>query len=254
MPALLTGNKTASAAVRGDDFYASPYAALPPLLLAEGRRLPRTIWEPAAGNGALVLPLRNRGFTTYATDLNDWGCPDCIADMDFTSAPAARFADDLQARHGSAFGIVTNPPFNIIERFVERAVASAPYVALLCRLAFLESEGRMNWWRQVGLRRVHLIAERLPMMHRHGYDGPKLSNAGMCFAWFIFEAGKRQALQVPVRWVSWKAACRKFPQTDADIPPIAKAGQRGLFEAPTFIRADGGADILTRHENIAGAA
>lgn len=228
MAGLLTGNKTASKATRGDDFYASPYAALPPLLVAERRHLPRTLWEPAAGNGALVLPLRNRGYSVFATDINDWGCPDCTADVDFTGGLAASLGERIAKRH-DRFGIVTNPPFGIIEEFVDRAVAMSPYVALLCRLAFLESEGRMNWWQRVGLRRVHLIAERLPMMHRHGYDGPKLSNAGMCFAWFIFEQGKRPTKQVPVRWISWKAACRKYPQTDADIPPAAKE-QRGLFE------------------------
>jgi len=225
---LLTGNKTASAAVRGDDFYASPYAALPPLLVAEGRRLPKVLWEPAAGNGALVLPLRNRGYSVLATDLNDWGCPDSEPEVDFLGPIAAQHGAHLAALE--SFGIVTNPPFNIIEPFVERAVAMSPYVALLCRLAFLESEGRMKWWKQVGLRRVHLISERLPMMHRHNYEGPKLSNAGMCFCWFIFESGKRPANQVPVRWISWKEASRKFPQTDADIPPAAKKHQRGLFE------------------------
>lgn len=225
---LLTGNKTASRAVRGDDFYASPYAALPPLLVAEKRRLPRTIWEPACGNGALVLPLRNRGYEVLATDVNDWGCPRADGDCDFLSILADQYATQMRCMAGDGFGIVTNPPFGIIEEFVERAVKLAPYVALLCRLAFLESEGRMNWWRQVGLRRVHLIAERLPMMHRHGYEGPKLSNAGMCFAWFIFEPGKRPLKQVPIRWVSWKEACKRYPQTDADTPPAAK-DQLGLF-------------------------
>lgn len=230
MSRLLTGNKTATAAVRQDDFYASPYAALPPLLVAEGRRLPRVIWEPSCGNGALVLPLRNRGFTVHATDLNDWGCPASEAEVDFLGPIAAQHGATMKDMFADRFGIVTNPPFNIIEAFVERAVAMSPYVALLCRLAFLESEGRMKWWRQVGLRRVHLIAERLPMMHRHLYTGPKLSNAGMCFAWFVFEPHKRPASQVPVRWVSWKEACRKFPQTDADTPPEARKHQRGLFE------------------------
>lgn len=223
MAAILTGNKTASAAERGADFYASPFAALPPLLVAEGRRLPRTIWEPSCGNGALVLPLRNRGFNVVATDLHDWGCPDATGGVDFLSTRAGFF------RPEAPFGIVTNPPFGIVEDFIDRAVRLAPYVALLLRLAFLESEGRMKWFPQVGLRRVHIIGERLPMMHRHGYEGPKLSNAGMCFAWFIFEARKRPMRQVSCRWVSWKESCRRYPQTDADVPPAAK-DQLGLFE------------------------
>jgi hypothetical protein len=221
---LLTGNKTASMAERGSDFYASPYAALPPLLCAEGKRLPRTIWEPSCGNGALVLPLRNRGFNVVATDLHSWGCPDAEGGVDFLSGVATAYRPTV-----ADFGIVTNPPFGIVEEYVERAVKLSPYVALLLRLAFLESEGRMKWFPHVGLRRVHVIGERLPMMHRHGYEGPKLSNAGMCFAWFIFERHKRPVHQVPCRWVSWKESARRYPQTDADTPPVAK-DQLGLFE------------------------
>lgn len=224
MTAILTGNKTASMAERGPDFYASPYAALPPLLVTEGRRLPRALWEPSCGNGALVLPLRNRGFRVVATDLHDWGCPDATGKVDFFSEVATGFRPDVP------FGIVTNPPFAAVEEYVERAVKLAPYVALLLRLAFLESEGRMNWFPHVGLQRVHVIGERLPMMHRHGYEGPKLSSAGMCFAWFIFEPHRPAKRRVPLRWVSWKESAKTYPQTDADTPPVAKE-QLGLFEA-----------------------
>jgi hypothetical protein len=227
MAGMLTGNKTASMAVRGVDFYASPYAALPPLLVAEGRRLPRTIWEPSAGSGALVLPLRNRRFKVLASDLCDWGCPDSHAEVDFFSPRATEIADLLP--DDGKFGIVTNPPFGAVEEYIERAVGLAPYVALLLRLAFLESEGRMKWWPTVGLQRIHVISERLPMMHRHGYEGPKLATAGLCFAWFIFQRDKRPRRSVPLRWWSWKDASKRYPSTDADIPPAAKE-QRGLFE------------------------
>ena len=223
MTGLLTGNKTASKADRGPDFYASPYAALPPLLVAEGRKLPRRLWEPSCGNGALVLPLRNRGFDVTATDLHDWGCPGSSGNVDFFSAVCEEHQPEGE------FGILTNPPFGDVEEYVERATGLSLYVALLLRLAFLESEGRMNWWAGVGLQRVHIISERLPIMHRHGYDGPKLSNAGMCFAWFIFESGKRPRKSIPLRWWSWKAAARRYPQMDADTPPMAK-DQLGLFE------------------------
>lgn len=224
----LPGNKTATMEARGDDFYASPYAAIPPLLVSEGRKLPKKIWEGACGNGALVLPLRNRGFTVHATDLNDWGCPGSEWEVDFLGPIAAQTGATLNDLWGDKWGIATNPPFNIIEPFIERAVAMAPYVAILCRLAFLESEGRMGWFQRMGLRRIHVVAERLPMMHRHGYTGPKMSNAGMCFAWFIFERRERTSHSVPLRWVSWKKACRKYPEQDGDKPPEAKE-QLGLF-------------------------
>lgn len=219
MPAMVTGNKAGKMADRGFDFYASPYAALPPLLVAEGRKLPRRIWEPAAGNGALVIPLRNRGFYVQATDIHDWGCPDCAGDVDFTAIIGDQYA--MQMSSGGSYGIVTNPPFSIIEEFVERAVSFAPYVAVLARLAFLESDRRMKWWKRVGLQRVHVICDRLPMMHRHGYEGPKAENAAMNFSWFVFESDKRPKTAVPLRWWSWKASCKKYPETFEDMPPVA---------------------------------
>lgn len=216
----LTGNARNKQSDDDPNFYPTCYAALPPLLVAEGKRFPKTIWEPACGNGALVIPLRNRGFNVVATDLHNWGCPDSTTGVDFLSDVSTSVAAQTAIDFGS-FGIMTNPPFNLAEEFIDRATALSPYVAVLCRLAFFESEGRMNWFPQVGLSRVHIIGERLPMMHKHGYEGPKLSAGGMAFAWFIFEQQKRRKIQVPVRWVSWKQACRRFPQTDQDTPPEA---------------------------------
>lgn len=213
--------KADARAVRGLDFYASPYAALPPLLLAEGRKLPRTLWEPACGNGALVLPLRNRRFSVRATDIVDRGCPDAGL-LDFLTAD--------ETFHG---GIVTNPPFDGsaggIEAFVERATEIAPYVAIFARLAWFESEGRHHWWRRVGLTRIVKIADRLPMMHREGYEGPKLSNAGQCFGWFIFEPERKARAFVPVYSRLWKQDVKRLPMTDADVPPVATEQHLPLF-------------------------
>lgn len=214
--------KADARAKRGLDFYASPYACLPPLLACEGKKLPRTLWEPACGNGALVLPLRNRGFAVRASDIVDRGCP------------GATIADFLSQYEPFAGGVVTNPPFDGasggIEDFAERACHVAPYVALLARLAWFESAGRHGWFRRLGLARIIKIADRLPMMHRDGYEGPKLSNSGQCFGWFIFEQGKRPNASTPVYSRLWKEDARRFPMIDADVPPAAlEQGGMPLF-------------------------
>lgn len=216
--------KAAARKERGLDFYASPFAAIPPLLAQEGRKLPRSLWEPACGNGALVLPLRNRGFSVYASDIVDRGCPDASV-TDF-------FAFNLSCSFG---GIVTNPPFDGaaggIEEFTDHACKLVPYVAILARLAWFESEGRHHWFRYRGLTRIIKIADRLPMMHREGYEGPKLSNSGQCFGWFIFEPGKPLKPYTPVYSRLWKQDVKRFPQTDADVPPAAKDQSLPLFGA-----------------------
>lgn len=214
--------KAAARAVRGLDFYASPYACLPPLLAQEGRKLPRHLWEPACGNGALVVPLRNRGFSVYASDIVDRGCPDASV-SDF-------FQFGLPCSFG---GIITNPPFDGssggIEDFTEHAVKLVPYVAIFARLAWFEGQGRHDWWSHVGLSRIIKIADRLPMMHREGYDGPKLSASGQCFGWFIFEPRKRRKTFTPVYSRMWKLDARCFPMTNADVPPAAKEPGLPLF-------------------------
>ena len=214
--------KAAAQSARGLDFYASPFAALPPLLAQEGRKLPRHLWEPACGNGALVLPLRNRGFSVYASDIVDRGCPD------------ASVSDFFQFNLSCSFGgIVTNPPFDGaaggIEDFTEHACRFVPYVAIFARLAWFEGAGRHGWWKRVGLSRIIKIADRLPMMHREGYEGPKLSNSGQCFGWFIFEPGKKQKPFIPVYSRLWKEDAKRFPMMDADAPPTAKDQTLPLF-------------------------
>jgi len=209
----LLPNKKASFSKRGKDFYASPFEAVPPLLHMEHKRIPHKIVEPCCGNGALVLPFRNRGFSVRASDLGDWGCPDSDAGIDF-------FSDLVTVGNDEA--IVTNPPFKLIEPFIERATRLADYCAIFARFSFLESQGRYGWFKRMGLQRVHLIVDRLPMMHRFGYEGPKLDEGNICYAWFIFDQTKRPKNFAPVYPVMWRKAIRYYPQFSDDVPPKAK--------------------------------
>src|SRR5262245_4278152 len=72
-----------SLAARGDDLYETPPVAVEALMRVE--RLPHRIWEPACGPGGIVGILRAAGHRVYATDLNDWGCPDSESGVDFPS-------------------------------------------------------------------------------------------------------------------------------------------------------------------------
>jgi hypothetical protein len=75
----------------------------------------------------------------FGSDLFDYGDPgQDLAGVDFlqdhpTEIPTGSFA-----------GIITNPPFAHAAAFVERALTVAPYVAMLLRINFLESERRRH--------------------------------------------------------------------------------------------------------------
>jgi hypothetical protein len=111
---------------RGPDFYATPPQAVRALLRVE--KLPRQIWEPAAGAGGIAEVLRAAGHIVRASDLHDWDCSDCRAGVDFLREARAP---------GGATCIVTNPPYALAEQFVAHALRLCPHAIMLLRLAFL---------------------------------------------------------------------------------------------------------------------
>lgn len=195
---LATGNRMASLAERGDDLYETPPCAVRALLAVEP--VPLTVWEPACGPGAIVSVLRNSGRAVIATDLVDWGCPYSEARRDFLL--------EREAPYGVP-AIVTNPPFKLAEEFAAHAVSLVPEVYLLMRCAFLEGlrlyrpdQHKAGRGLSDHLARVWVFAPRLPFMHRHGYDGPKNSNSGMAFAWFVFQRNAARFQAAQVRWLN----------------------------------------------------
>ena len=161
-------------AERGLDLYETAPVATEALLRVE--RLPHWIWEPAAGRGAIVNVLRDRGHAAIASDIVDYGFP-------------LHFVGDFLKQTKVPVGvecILTNPPFQIITEFVAHALDLCPYVIMLARLAFLESTRRTQILEHRGLARVHVFRNRLPMMHRDGWNGPRASSA-VAFGWFCWD-------------------------------------------------------------------
>ena len=141
---------------RGLDAYFSPPEATASLLGIEAGHQPQHIWEPAAGDGAIVRPLQMAGFNVIASDIVDYGLVGCRVGIDYLKA---RPIGDVQA-------IVTNPPFKLAQRFAEKALTEVPYLALLLRTNFVESMSRLKLFRKQPLARIWISSRRLPMMHR----------------------------------------------------------------------------------------
>jgi hypothetical protein len=143
-------------------------------------RLPHWIWEPAAGRGAIVGVLRDRGHAVIASDIHDHGF-------------ALHFVGDFLARKKAPAGtgcILTNPPYRIASRFASHALDLAPKVYLLLRLAFLESVRRAEVLEHRGLARIHVFRNRLPFMHRDGWTGVRASSA-IPFVWCCWDRDHR---------------------------------------------------------------
>lgn len=215
---------------RGADLYATGYEALAVLFEAEGRKLPKKLWEPCCGTGALVLPLRNRGYHVVATDLYDWNCPGAETgqswDVEIAMAP------------NGVQGVITNPPFKIAFQAVNAMLRHSPYVAVFLPLTFLESEQRDGWFSQMGLSRMHIITDRLPTMHRYGWAGRKIKNSRKCYAWYVFDRrrGVRKSWET-YQW-QWKRCVKIHTIMEGDVPPHSDPGEMELFKWNTSASPD----------------
>jgi predicted nucleic acid-binding Zn ribbon protein len=160
-------------AERGHDLYETPPEAILALLAAED--VPAAVWEPACSPGAPARVLRDSGRHVVATDLVDYGSPDQDrGGVDFRLERAAPPGVEC---------IVTNPPYKLADRFAAHALTLCPRAYLLLRLAFLESRRRSELLESGQLARVLVFRERLPMMHRAGWSGPKVKSDALAFAW-----------------------------------------------------------------------
>jgi hypothetical protein len=193
-------------AARGQDAYFSPPEAIHSLLRLEADYLPRCIWEPAAGDGAMVRPLQQAGFKVIASDITDYGLAGCEAGVDYL---CARPPDGVG-------GIITNPPYKLAISFAQKGIAEVPYLALLLRTNFLESVNRLAFFRKYPPARLWISSRRLPMMHRLGWQGPRVAS-NTCYAWFVWDTASDEKCKFG--WFDW----REGPLSSEPLPDTCLA-------------------------------
>lgn len=189
---LSTGVAADALRERKNDLYETPPEAVVALVHAEGVRMPRLIWEPACGPGSIVRSLRDCGKGVIGTDLVKY---------DWAHESGVDFLMERSAPEGMK-GIVTNPPFKNAADFVRKALTLVPYTAMLMRLAFLESEARSDILDGGELSRVYVFRNRLPMMHREGWAGKRITSGAVAFAWFIWDCEHKGP--TTIQRISWK--------------------------------------------------
>jgi hypothetical protein len=176
---LVTQNRRHAFSARGCDCYETPPEATRALLKAE--QLPRRIWEPACGRGAIVNVLRSAGHDVVASDIMNYDIP--------ITSPTYWCRDFLleSAAPAGTQCVLTNPPYRSAAAFVRHALKLCPRAIFLLRLSFLESIGRTDILEGGKLAKVFIFRNRLPFMHRDGWTGPRATSA-IPFGWFCWDA------------------------------------------------------------------
>jgi hypothetical protein len=153
-------------------------------------------WEPHAGGGAFVAALNTAGAVVTASDIDPDAPGLTAARVSFVADFLAMDESDPQERPD---WIVGNPPFKGFEAHLDHALAWAPDVAYLLRLAVMESAGRVDAWGRWPLRHVWVLAER------PSFTGGQTDSAAYGFFWF--RRGYRGPVTVTPGW-SWKGERR----------------------------------------------
>ena len=162
-----------------NDFYATHPDSTKALLEVEEIIYPAL--EPACGEGHIAELLEES--KTYATDLINRGFGE--TGIDFLTKDFIDF--------GVINTVITNPPFNLFQEFVEKALEIAnKKVIMFGKLQALEGQKRATFLQMTPLKTVYVFKKRQqPMRNGKSNDevtGKKMSST-MAFAWFVWEKG-----------------------------------------------------------------
>lgn len=141
-----------------------------------------TVWEPAAGNGAMVDVLDKAGYDVIASDI--------IEHVDLRVDMVIHQRDFLSAHQPSGvFSIVTNPPYELAEEFIRRSLAlTKPVggsVAMLLRHEYDCASSRRDLFECNGFSRKIVLTKR-PRWFADTTTSPRHN-----FAWFCWDARHR---------------------------------------------------------------
>ncbi len=161
-----------------NDFYPTPPECTHALLPYIPKTV-KTIWEPACGDGAMVKVLSNSGYTVYGSDLRTEGIYGSVG-IDFLKCNRFETPD----------AIITNPPFNLAEDFIRKALSVSPVVCMLLKSQYWHAAKRVNLFIS------HKPSYILPMTWRPDFSGG--GNPTMDCIWTVWISGEHDAKYIPL--------------------------------------------------------
>lgn len=156
------------------DYYATPPEMAIELIKLEPEL--NNIWEPACGEGHLAKVFEKKGILGKATDIVNRGYGEV---QDFLICYDTWDGD-----------IITNPPYNQAQEFVEHAldlINEGNKVCMFLKLTFLEGKKRKRLFEKKCLKNVYISTSRVNCAC-NGEFNDKTSSA-VAYAWFVFEKG-----------------------------------------------------------------
>ena len=164
-----------------NDFYATHPDSTKALLEVEKIIYPAL--EPACGEGHISKLIEDPSLVSTDLVYRGYG----KGGVDFLSE------NYLETQDFGFETIITNPPFNLFQEFVEKSLEVANQkVIMFGKLQALEGQRRATFLQKTPLKTVYVFKKRQqPMRNGKSNDevtGKKMSST-MAFAWFVWEIG-----------------------------------------------------------------
>ena len=154
------------------DFYPTPKDVT--IALMEFLKLkPCNVWEPACGNLAMSNVIESYGHNVRSTDIQT--------------------GNDYLITEGFADAIITNPPFALSQKFIEKALKEADIVAMLLKCQYWHAKKRYDLFRN------NPPAYVLPLTWRPDFmDGEKGGSPTMEVHWTVWMKDDHVTKYVPL--------------------------------------------------------
>lgn len=182
-------------ASRSADFWPTPRHAVESILEICPPP-PGRVLEPAAGDGAIVRVLIERGYEVHAMDIRPEVmrhyaglCPITIGDW-IAHANSPITVSRIAGGHPES--ILTNPPFSIGRQFAQACLTTRPaYLALLLRCNVIGSNPWAPFWLE------HPPTGLYPLRQRPSFSGDGKTDASE-YAWITWEQYKAPVTLRPI--------------------------------------------------------
>lgn len=157
------------------DFYPTPPDVTVALMRWLDLNPEAVVWEPACGDGAMASVISRFAGEVWSSDLREDGgygrggvdFLNCILGDTFSTPPD---------------WIITNPPFNVAEKFIEHALGITPNVAMLLKATYWNAKTRE------GLFRKHPPTWILPLTWRPAFlEEERGSSPLMDVMWVVWQ-------------------------------------------------------------------
>lgn len=158
---------------RKNDAYETPAWAIE--LLLENVPKPHRVFDPCAGNGALLRAALRFGVPGTGIDIE----PILEDEWAIRRIQRGNFLETPADQCGNASCIIMNPPYSKALEFVQHALRVAPVVHVLLRLGFLEGQARGEWLSHNMPSHIRVLSKR-PSFTGKGTDAA-------AYAWFTWE-------------------------------------------------------------------